>query len=174
MAIPAYMTIEGETQGEISSGALGEDSVGSYYQEDHEDEIMIQGFQHHIPRGTNQQNGQITSMPLLQPIQITKLMDKASPLLHNALVTGEQLTVTIEWYRISAAGEQEHYYTIEMEEAVLTNIQTDLQCMLTNKRDEQPESVPHMEVLHINPNTITWTHEQAGTEGTYRFGASAS
>ena len=62
MAIPAYMTIEGQNQGEISSGALSEDSVGTATQEGHEDEIMIQAFAHNVPRGTNEQSGQITSM----------------------------------------------------------------------------------------------------------------
>jgi len=105
MAIPAYMTIEGQNQGEISAGALSEDSVGTATQEGHEDEIMIQAFVHNVPRGTNEQSGQITSMPAMKPMKITKFIDKASPLLHNALTSGEQLTVTINWYRISASGE---------------------------------------------------------------------
>ena len=31
MSIPAYMTIEGATQGDMSGGALSEESVGTYH-----------------------------------------------------------------------------------------------------------------------------------------------
>lgn len=168
MAIPAYMTIEGENQGEISAGALTIDSVGTATQEGHEDEIMIQAFTHNVPRGTNEQSGQITSMPAMKPMKITKFIDKASPLLHNALTSGEQLTVTINWYRISASGEEELYYVMELENAVLVDIET----QLPSVGDPTLSHLAHMEVLHINPGAITWTHEAAGTEGSYRFGAS--
>jgi type VI secretion system secreted protein Hcp len=170
MAIPAYMTIEGQNQGEISSGALSEDSVGTATQEGHEDEIMIQAFQHNVPRGTNEQSGQITSMPAMKPMKITKFIDKASPLLHNALTSGEQLTVTINWYRISASGEEELYYVMELESSVLVDIET----ILPSVGDPAMSHLAHMEVLYINPGAITWTHEAAGTEGAYRFGASAA
>lgn len=168
MAIPAYMTIEGQNQGDISSGALSEDSVGTANQEGHEDEIMIQAFTHNVPRGTNDQSGQITSMPAMKPMKITKFIDKASPLLHNALTTGEQLNVEINWYRISASGEEELYYVMELENAVLVDIET----ILPSVGDPSMAHLAHMEVLHINPGAITWTHEAAGTEGAYRFGAS--
>ncbi|MFY0642698.1 MAG: Hcp family type VI secretion system effector [Bermanella sp.] len=168
MAIPAYMTIEGQNQGDISSGALSEDSVGTATQEGHEDEIMIQAFTHNVPRGTNDQSGQITSMPAMKPMKITKFIDKASPLLHNALTTGEQLNVEINWYRISASGEEELYYVMELENAVLVDIET----ILPSVGDPSMAHLAHMEVLHINPGAITWTHEAAGTEGAYRFGAS--
>jgi len=168
MAIPAYMTIEGQNQGDISSGALSEDSVGTATQEGHEDEIMIQAFTHNVPRGTNDQSGQITSMPAMKPMKITKFIDKASPLLHNALTTGEQLNVEINWYRISASGEEELYYVMELENAVLVDIET----ILPSVGDPSMAHLAHMEVLHINPGAITWTHEAAGTEGAYRFGSS--
>ncbi|WP_419811109.1 Hcp family type VI secretion system effector [Bacterioplanoides sp.] len=170
MAIPAYMIIEGQNQGEISSGALSEDSVGTATQDGHEDEIMVQAFHHHVPRGTNEQNGQITSMPGMRPMQITKMIDKATPLLHNALTSGEQLDITINWYRISASGEEELYYVMEMENAVLVDIET----VLPSIGDPSQAHLGHMEVLHINPGSITWTHEAAGTEGAYRFGSTSA
>ena len=170
MAIPAYMTIEGQNQGEISSGALSEDSVGTATQEGHEDEIMIQAFSQNVPRATNEQSGQITSMPAMKPMKITKFIDKASPLLHNALTSGEQLTLEINWYRISASGEEELYYVMELENAVLVDIET----VLPSVGDPSQSHLAHMEVLHVNPGAITWTHEAAGTEGAYRFGSSAA
>ncbi|MFO7146166.1 UNVERIFIED_CONTAM: type VI secretion system tube protein Hcp, partial [Pseudomonas aeruginosa] len=42
-----------------------------------------------------------------KPVVITKVFDKASPLLLAALTSGERLTkVEIQWYRTSAAGTQ--------------------------------------------------------------------
>ena len=168
MSIPAYMTIEGATQGDMSGGALSEESVGTYAQEGHEDQIIVQAFRHHVPRGTNEQSGQVTSMPAMRPMEITKLIDKSSPMLHNALASGEQLMITIEWYRVAGSGEIELYSTVVLEDAILVDINT----ILPNALDPKTAHLPHMEILHVNPATITWTHE-AGTEGTYRFGAAA-
>lgn len=38
MPTPAYITIEGKTQGNITKGAFTADSVGNIYQEGHEDQ----------------------------------------------------------------------------------------------------------------------------------------
>ena len=38
MPVPAYMKIEGVTQGNITEGANSEESVGNIYQEEHADE----------------------------------------------------------------------------------------------------------------------------------------
>ncbi len=43
---PAYMSITGTKQGLITAGAFTEDSVGNTYQEGHEDQVMVQGFNH--------------------------------------------------------------------------------------------------------------------------------
>lgn len=169
MAIPAYMTIEGENQGEISSGALSEESVGTANQEGHEDQILIQAFQHSVPRATNISSGQITGLPQMKPMRIIKMIDKSSPLLHNALVTGEQLTIEIEWFRISSSGEEEMFYMLELENAVLVDIKT----VMENVADPAKEHFAPMEELYITAGTIRWTHDAGGTEGEYTFGASA-
>jgi len=41
MPIPAYLKITGATQGEISKGALSQESVGTFAQSSHEDEILL-------------------------------------------------------------------------------------------------------------------------------------
>ncbi|VTS45074.1 Secreted protein hcp [Streptococcus dysgalactiae subsp. equisimilis] len=48
MATPAYMSITGTKQGLITAGAFTEDSVGNTYQEGHEDQVMVQGFNHEV------------------------------------------------------------------------------------------------------------------------------
>ena len=44
MPIPAYMSVEGVTQGMITEDALSEESVGNLYQEGHDDSFMVQAF----------------------------------------------------------------------------------------------------------------------------------
>ncbi|EOQ76663.1 secreted protein Hcp [Pseudomonas aeruginosa VRFPA02] len=112
MATPAYMSITGTKQGLITAGAFTEDSVGNTYQEGHEDQVMVQGFNHEVIIPRDPQSGQPTGQRVHKPVVITKVFDKASPLLLAALTSGERLTkVEIQWYRTSAAGTQEHYYT---------------------------------------------------------------
>ena len=53
---------------------------------------------------------------------ITKVFDKASPLIFNSLTSGERLSARLEWYRTSSTGTQEHYFTIELEDAVIVDV----------------------------------------------------
>jgi type VI secretion system secreted protein Hcp len=48
MPVPAYMTIEGETQGSMTDGGCSEDSIGTLSREDREDYIQLQEFRHNI------------------------------------------------------------------------------------------------------------------------------
>ncbi|EVT88304.1 hypothetical protein Z046_29340 [Pseudomonas aeruginosa VRFPA09] len=123
MATPAYMSITGTKQGLITAGAFTEDSVGNTYQEGHEDQVMVQGFNHEVIIPRDPQSGQPTGQRVHKPVVITKVFDKASPLLLAALTSGERLTkVEIQWYRTSAAGTQEHYYTTVLEDAIIVDI----------------------------------------------------
>jgi type VI secretion system secreted protein Hcp len=60
MPTPAYLSIEGATQGNITEGAFTEDSVGNVYQEGHENEILVEAFSHTVTVPTDPQSGQPT------------------------------------------------------------------------------------------------------------------
>ena len=123
MATPAYMSVTGEKQGLITAGAFTADSVGNTYQEGHEDQVMVQGFSHQVIIPRDPQSGQPTGQRIHRPVCITKVFDKASPLLLAALTSGERMTsIEIKWYRTSAAGTQEHYYTTTLEDAIIVEI----------------------------------------------------
>jgi type VI secretion system secreted protein Hcp len=156
------MSIEGVTQGLITEGALSEDSVGSLYQEEHEDEFLVQAFDHNIVIPRDAQSGQPSGVRLHQPMKVTKIFDKSSPLLYQALVTGESLTCTIEWYRTSSAGTQELYFTQEIEGAAVV----DIRAFMPNCQDPNNGHFTHLEEVSFSYSTITWTHEVGGTEGT--------
>jgi len=162
MPIPAYMKVEGVSQGVISEGALSEDSVANLFQEGHDEEFMVQAFEHRIEIPRDAQSGQPSGNRVHLPIKITKIFDKSSPLLYQALVTGESLECEISWYRNSLEDqEQEHYFTHLIEGAVVVDIKT----IMPNCQDPSQKHFTHMEEVSFSYSTITWTHEIAGTEG---------
>jgi type VI secretion system secreted protein Hcp len=162
MPTPAYLTVEGATQGLITSGAFTEDSVGNIFQEGHEDEVLVEAFQHTVKVPTDVQSGQPTGQRMHMSLIITKVFDKSSPLLYAALTTGERLTkCTIKWYRTSTSGTQEHYFTTELEDAIIV----DITARMPNCQDPNLAHFTHLEDVSFTYRKITWTHEKAGTSG---------
>ncbi|MFJ3368185.1 Hcp family type VI secretion system effector [Pseudomonas sp. NPDC086251] len=162
MATPAYMSITGTKQGLITAGAFTADSVGNTYQEGHEDQVMVQGFSHDVSIPRDAHSGQPTGQRVHKPVKITKVFDKASPLLLTALTTGERLTeVTIQWYRTSAAGTQEHYFTTKLEDAIIVDIKD----YMLNCQDPSNAHFTHLQDVAFTFRKITWTHEVCGTSG---------
>ncbi|BBP64305.1 MULTISPECIES: Hcp family type VI secretion system effector [Pseudomonas] len=171
MATPAYMVIKGRKQGLITAGAFSAESVGNIYQEGREDQIMVQGFQHHITRPRDSQSGQTTSQRVHHPLIITKVFDKATPLLQQALTSGETLEkVEIQWMRTSAEGTQEHYFTTTMLDAVIVEIKD----YMFNCQDPANAHFTHLEDVHFSYRKITWNHEVCGTMGSDDWRAPAA
>lgn len=162
MPTPAYMKIKGKNQGEMSSGAMSADSVGTMSKSSFEDYIQVQAFKHQIMVPTDPQSGQPSGVRTHRGMSITKVYDKASPLLYQMLATGEQIEeLTIEWYRTSASGEQEHYFTTKIEEGTIV----DITAHMPNCLDPANGPFTHMEDITISYKKIEWTHEAAGTSG---------
>ncbi|NAW64382.1 type VI secretion system tube protein TssD, partial [Photobacterium halotolerans] len=97
-----------------------------------------------------------------RPIIVTKQQDRTSPLLFNALVSGEKLPEAyINFYRTSTQGKQEHYYTIKLIDALLVDMQTRMaHCQDASTSDRVVE-----EVLKLTYRAIEVTHEVCGTAG---------
>jgi type VI secretion system secreted protein Hcp len=162
MATPAYMSITGKKQGLITAGAFTADSIGNSYQEGHEDQVMVQGFSHEVIIPRDPQSGQPTGARVHRPMKVTKVFDKASPLILAALTSGELLSkVTIQWYRTSAAGTQEHYYTTELQDAIIVSVND----YMYNCQDPANSHFTHLEDVEFTYRKITWTHEVCGTSG---------
>ncbi|WP_339446908.1 Hcp family type VI secretion system effector [Pseudomonas sp. EA_5y_Pfl2_R50] len=162
MATPAYMSITGEKQGLITAGAFTADSVGNTFQEGHEDEVMVQAFHHDVIIPRDPQSGQPTGQRVHKPVKITKVFDKSSPLLQAALTSGERLSkVEIKWFRTSAQGTQEHYYTTVLEDAILVSAKD----YMHNCQDPATACFTHLEDIEMTYRKITWTHEVSGTSG---------
>ena len=162
MATPAYMSVTGEKQGLITAGAFTADSVGNTYQEGHEDQVMVQAFSHDVIIPRDPQSGQPTGQRVHKPVVITKVYDKSSPLLQAALTSGERMSeIVIQWYRTSAQGTQEHYYTTKLEDAIIVAINNKMH----NCQDPSNSHFTHLEEVQFTYRKITWTHEVSGTSG---------
>ena len=162
MATPAYMTIKGIKQGKITEGAFTADSVGNIFQEGRENKIMVQGFQHQVSVPRDPQSGQPTGLRVHHPLIITKVFDKVTPLLQEALANGERMEeVVIQWFRTSAAGTQEHYFTTTLEDAIIVEIKD----YMLNCQDPANAHFTHLEDVHFSFRKITWTHEVSSTSG---------
>ncbi len=162
MPTPAYMTIEGEKQGLITAGTFTAESVGNIYQEGHEDEVIVQAFEHNVTLPRDPQSGQPSGQRKHNPVKITKVFDKASPLMYNALTSGEKLPkVEIKWYRTNPSGAQEHYFTTIIEDAILVDVVAEM----PNCQDPSQAHFTHLEHWYMSYRAIKWTHEVSGTSG---------
>lgn len=112
MPTPCYISITGQTQGNITAGAFTADSVGNIYVQGHEDEMLVQEFLHNVTVPTDPQSGQPAGQRAHKPFIFTVALNKAVPLMYNALASGEMLPTTeLHWWRTSVEGKQEHYFT---------------------------------------------------------------
>lgn len=159
MASIAYMTIKGSSQGQISQGTSTADSIGNIWQEGHEDEALVFAFQSDaiVPRDPN--SGTAIGTRRHEPAVFVKPLDKASPMLWQALATGENLEMELKFWRTSTAGQQEHYYTIKWTDAVLV----EGKAILPDTADTGNDGRGHQEEWSFTYRKCDWTHEKAGT-----------
>ena len=152
MALTAYMKVEGKSQGEIK----GDCQQGG----DKKDKILVYAVEHlvEIPKDTH--TGLPTGQRIHHPLTVTKHLDQASPKLYKACCTGEQCTVVIDHYRITADGTEEKYFTIKLEDAIVVSMhkQTPLTFL--------PENKPYadMEEVAFTYSKITWTYNDGNIE----------
>jgi len=80
-------------------------------------------FGHNITLPRDAASGLPTGKRQHSPLKILKEIDKSSPLLYNALVNNENLVkAKLRFYRINQAGQEEHYFTIELVNASIVSI----------------------------------------------------
>ena len=167
MAEPAYLKVTGAKQADITEGAGTMLSVGNMYTAAHPDESRIIEINHSLMIPKDPQSGQPTGQPVHEPVCITKLMDKASPLLANALIDGEDLTeVLVSFYRTSGT-DFELYATWKLEQAKVVGIKP----ILPNILDPNMEQFGQMEQVYFSYGKISWDHVAGGTSGCGDFGS---
>lgn len=152
MAMPCYLTLEGENQGKID---------GSCEITGHKDKILIQAIEHNIELPKSPQSGLPTGKRQHLGIKLTKEIDKSSPKIYQALCSGEQMkSALIEFYRISPKGTEEKYYSIKLENAVF--VASSL--WVPNCLDSKNKEMGHMEDFSLTYEKVVWTWEPDGIE----------
>lgn len=158
MAYHGYMSIKGSLQGLISAGCSTQDSIGNKCQVGHRDEIMVLAFDHGLTNADN------TQRALHRPVYLTKFVDKATPLLAQALDSGERVECDIQFFRTSAAGLLEKYYSVRLGGAVIVQQNVAMpHAVLLNEQEPQ-------EYLALRYRDISWVHHVAGTTGYATWG----
>ncbi len=150
MALNAYLTYTGETQGKIN---------GSCTQKGREDTMEVYGFSHEVISPRDAASGLPTGKRQHKPISITKPVDKATPITMAILTTNENITEwRLDFYEPSRAGKEFQFYTIELVNASLAGIRSE---MLNNK---YPQNMKHelREHLTFCYQRITWTIQDGG------------
>ncbi|WP_299004832.1 Hcp family type VI secretion system effector [uncultured Shewanella sp.] len=162
MPTPCYISIEGQTQGNITAGAFTSDSVGDIFVEGHEDEMLVQEFNHIVTVPTDPQSGQPSGQRVHKPFIFTVALNKAVPLMYNALSTGEKLTsVVLNWYRTSIEGKQEHFFSTTLEGATIV----DIDCQMPHCQDPSQSDFTQLVKVSLAYRKINWDHTIAGTSG---------
>lgn len=158
MANHGYMTIIGKAQGLISAGCSTQESIGNKCQLGHADEIMVLSYTHNMANIGN------INKSTHGPICISKNVDKASPLLAQAHSAREEISCTINFYRVSSFGMQEKFYSVSINGGVIAELTLEMpNAILQN--DAEPQ-----EHLAIRYRDITWVHHVAGTSGYSTWG----
>jgi len=152
MPMPCYLALEGQKQGKIE---------GSCKVMGHEGKILVQAVEHTIEIPKSPQTGLPTGKRIHGPITLTKEIDKSSPKLYQALTSGEQMkSVVLEFLRISPRGSEEKYYTVKLENAIVTRMRT----WIPNCLESDSAQLGHMEDVALTYEKITWTFEPDGIE----------
>ena len=154
MAEVSYLKLESEKLGEIK---------GDCPEADYKEWIAIQAFDQPVERATHPQSGKVTGEAMHGALNLTKPIDKASPLLQQALSEGHRLKGEICFSRTSveSGGGKEHWYSIKFEGGSLVRI-----------RKYKPSALgpdgelPDLEDVSVRAEKFTWRHELGSTEAT--------
>jgi type VI secretion system secreted protein Hcp len=156
------ISIEGENQGLITKKNGTQISMGNLWFEAFQDFIYGLGLSHGVEVPTDQTTGIPIGPPIHHELRLSKYFDKCTPLLYQALISGEKLKVIIKFYRVTPTGSTEHYFTIELIDAYIVDIESG-----ADVRSESGFSqYQHTEGVSFVYKTATWTHELVGTSTT--------
>ncbi|GHU17264.1 hypothetical protein FACS189475_00830 [Betaproteobacteria bacterium] len=152
MALTAYLTVKGKTQGDIK----GDSKQGG----DKKDKILVYSIDHSVEIPKDTHTGLPTGQRIHHPLSIVKHKDGATPKLFKASCTGEQSDVTLDQYRIKEDGTEEKYFTIKLEKAIIVNVRE--YTPITFLPDNKPYH--DMEEISFTYSKITWTYNDGNIE----------
>ena len=102
--------------------ASGQRYAGEVTARGKEGAIEVLSFNHEVKAPRDVATGQASGRRQYQPIIIRKRIDKASPYLMKAMMDNTPLTVTLKLYRAGADGQPVQYYTIKLQDALVSSL----------------------------------------------------
>jgi type VI secretion system secreted protein Hcp len=146
------MTIDGQNQGTLTSACC--------QMEGREDTVILYQLNHMIEQPRDKHTGRATGKRVHNPFVVLKEIDKATPLLMQALVTNELLNVKFEFYRPDPEGDgtEEQFYMIELEGANLISFSGEL----PNTLGKETSAYPPLETLQLAYRKIIVTYQTDG------------
>jgi type VI secretion system secreted protein Hcp len=112
----AFMHVDGGSIGTVEGEAT---------EKGHEKWITLSGYDGDAtaPTATGAGGGACAGKVQLKPIVVTKPIDKSTPKLFQALVTGTRLpTVQIDFVRPDGVGGEEVFYSVKLEQVIVTDV----------------------------------------------------
>lgn len=160
MALNSYLSLKGAKQGNI---------YGSVTQKGRENKIMVIATNHEIVSPRDPASGLATGKLVHQPFVITKEVDKASPLLYNALVNNENIVSwELQFWKPSATGAEVQYYTVKLTNANISSIDM----KMPNNKDASLMKLETFEEVAFTYQTIEWIWVDGGITATSNWSSS--
>jgi type VI secretion system secreted protein Hcp len=145
-ALNAYMKIK------TSKGYMN----GGVQTRGHENTMAVIATSHEIISPRDAASGMPTGKRQHKPITITKELDKASPLLYNALTRNEVLPeVELQFYRATpgSTGMEAQFYTVKLTNATIASIRF----VQPNTQLPETRQLPEYEEIAFTYQKIEWT-----------------
>ncbi|NKB46663.1 MAG: type VI secretion system tube protein Hcp [Legionellales bacterium] len=151
MANPVYLELTGNN-GNIAGDVSVEGRDGT---------IEIFSLSHPVTIPVNEQTGVNTGTRRHKPLILQKNVDRSSTYLFSAACTGEALPKgVLRFYRINIKGEEEHYYTILMEQVKVV----DYQLIVPETQEIKNDQLGHREQFALRYTKITHQYVDGNLE----------
>ncbi len=162
MPTPCFISIKGKDQALITEGASSIESLIDCSFDDHLNEMPIQEFDHSVLVPINPRTNQPSGQPVHKAFKFSVTVNKAVPLLYNALIYREKLPeVELNWYRTGVEGRTDNYFRITLKEASII----DMRCELAHCDDPDNASYAPNITISMSYRKIFWSHISGLTVG---------
>lgn len=147
----AYMQISGNSQGVLEGDVTesGKEDLHAIFAIDHEIEI---------PRDS--MTGLPTGQRIHKPLSVTTHLSPSVPKIYQMCTFGEQGSVEIHYWRTDDRGQDEHYFTIKLDDAIIMNMSHYKPMTILPEN----ETYGDMITLSFSYSAISWIDELTGIE----------
>lgn len=150
MALNAYLKIVAQRQGPI---------VGSVTQKGREGTLQVIAVLHEIVSPRAPGSGRPTGKRTHKPLVVTKVLDRASPLLYNILTSNENISsFELQFFTPDKAGIEKQHFTIRLTNAHISSINF----RMPSTRSKFGMQMPEREEIAFTYQKINWTWNEGG------------